>query len=161
MKKINLKAFTLIELIVVLLMFSVIVSMGLIVTNLIKFNFNSLQTNSEILSEIQDKNMRLSSHFYKSRLILFQKDTEKLVFEDLQEVYLENQTLYESDEKIVFDSVFNLRINFLQNDKGENIVSCFMFSIIENDKVLPFTFNKEYDISTKLIYTKLDSLIIE
>lgn len=158
---IKVKGFTLMELLVVLLLFSLIVSMGLIVANIVKTNFNTLSDVHSQLSTIQENDMELSAFFLNSDSIFYNAEDHSITSNKSGTISIDEGTIYnQTSNQILFDSIFDVKITWFKNQNNQNLVTCLFFSKNVNNIELPFTHCKLYDIKTRINYPMSDSLTI-
>lgn len=158
----TLKGFTLMELLIVLLLFSLIVSMGLVVANLVKSNFNQLTQSQLHLVNLQDRDMKLSSFFLDSDSLVYDPTSRQINSNNRGEVIINKDYIFDkTTNHPIFDSVFDLTLTWISNKTNQKLLTGLFFSCKLNHQTLPFYYHKEYDVATKLHYLFQDSLTIK
>lgn len=162
MKKsaIYIDGFTLMELLVVLLMVSILVSAGFLVTKMVRGNFNSIKEDQHNLIEIQKSDMQLNSLFFNSDSIRFSQENNTVSFKDESISIWDNQIISKENE-VLFDSVYDIHFKFFMSKKKIRLIERLSFNLIHENVEIPFTYSKQYDIKTRLNFPLKDSLIIE
>ena len=158
----NMNGFTLIELLVVLVMLSVVVSIGLLVLNITRTNFLKLGTKNSELVDIQNSDMRLTSFFFYSDTLFFDKENKNISSGGGNMFKIKDGSIIDvKNEVLLFDSISGIKIYVYRNQNDKLILCGLFFQKIVDSKLFPFSFKKEYDISTRLNYSFTDSILVQ
>jgi hypothetical protein len=150
------------ELLLVLIMLSIVVSIGLLVVNITRSNFNTLNSNNTALIDIQNNDMKLNSFFFNSDILFFDEESKILSSEGKNTFILEGEKIIDVlKDEILFDSISEIKIKLFRNKNNKMILNSFSFSKKIESQVLPFSYIKQYDIATRIKYPYKDSLIIK
>ena len=122
LNKYKLDGFTLMELLIVLILLSVIVSMGLLVVNLVRNSFDRLNNSQLNLTEIQNNDMAIDSYFFNSDSVFFVKEDRILQSLENELSFRDSKVISTSNQKTYFDSIYDISIHWFFNEAGKKLV---------------------------------------
>lgn len=159
----NLHGFTLMELLVVLVLLSLLVSIGLLVIHITRTNFQNFEHSNTTLQELQESDRKLTGFFFSSDTLYFDQHKRQLKTEKDACFELSNNQLLDcSNEIVLFDSITNIKLNGFRCEKDNQLIIDHLFFICHfSSQELPFSFSKQYDVATLLHCHTRDSIEIK
>ena len=159
----NIKAFTLVELLVALVIISIVVTTGISVVQLVKQNFNKYQDTQSHFMEMEKNNMQFSHAFLFSEQITYSKESNTIKIDNKEnsQFELNNSIVNQFSQDTLFQNIESLKLNFYVSEKEEYLVSKLSFKASFGERIIPFVYEKEYDIKTRLNYPKSEELLLK
>lgn len=159
----NIKAFTLVELLVALAIISIVVTTGISVIQLVQQSFNKYQDTQSHFMAMERNNTQFSHAFLFSNKITYSKENNTIKIDNKENKQFELSTniVNQFTQDTLFRNIESLKLNFYVSEKEEYLVTKLSFKTSFGERIIPFVYEKKYDIKTRLNYPRSEELIIK
>jgi len=153
----RIKAFTIIEMLITMMISAVVVSITFFAYENISYNYNKYQANRDMLFDLELIYSNLYSHFQDSKTIKIKENT--LIFE--REANIEYQfggsfiinSILPNDT--LFINIEEVSTSYNSQFKNEGIIDELNIKVLMHKDTISLNFYKEYPIGMKLFFESL------